>query len=169
MSAAEAPPNAVTRRDLVAVGALSAVLIAIRIGLLLSRMHDPGFAWQNLDHYIDRQAGALLEGGHWHWSLAAVQYEWGGSNDWILPPLYPIFLSLFASGTRVAEFPAAIGQIVLSSLTPLAIFWLVSRLHTVRAAFLAAVISAGTQVLSPANSFLQEFLWVPLLVAAFAA
>jgi hypothetical protein len=157
------------RRNVRWVAILVAALVVVRVGWLLFSVSRPGFHWINEDHYIDYQAGALLKGGHWHWTIAAVAYDFGHSNGWVLPPVYPVFLSMFASGEHVAELPAAIAQLIISSLTPLAVFWMAVRLHGPRAGLLAAALAASGQLFAPVNAFVQEQIYVPLLIASLAA
>lgn len=151
-----------------------AVLLLIVIGSIavkvvyLDRMQAmPGFAWQDPDGYL-RQAASLTRTGAWQWTPDAIHYVWNGT-DWTLPPAYPVFLSLFYGHPDLDPFAAAVAQIVLSAVGIVALYWLVSALHSARAGLAAAALAAFwfPGVVAP-HVFIQETLFIPLLLSAFA-
>jgi Dolichyl-phosphate-mannose-protein mannosyltransferase len=151
--------------------AVTAVLIALAFGLRLGYLNlvraEPGFGFSDPDHYVANGARLASPERGWQWTFEAVHYRWGRS--YTLPPLYPAFLSAFA---RFPGYPlsAAIGQIVLNSLTVGLVVLLGARLHSVGAGLVGGFLYAiwGSAVVGT-RFFMQESLYVPLVVVAFLA
>ena len=154
-----------TRRLAGTVIALTAVGIVLRVGYLLYITNTLGFEWIDPDGY--GRGGWLLSGGgtDWHWDPAAVRYR----GSFVKAPLYQMFLSLFVSSPDSYFWPAAIGQAIVGALAVPAMWSLGRDLHSERAGLLAAAIYA---VYFPSivmlNAFMQERLYIPLLILAFA-
>jgi 4-amino-4-deoxy-L-arabinose transferase-like glycosyltransferase len=141
--------------------------IAVKVGYL-SRLHDtPGFTWEDPDGYL-RQAASLTRTGEWQWTPDAIHYVWNGT-DWTLPPAYPVFLSLWYGHPDLDPFAAAVAQIMLSAVGVVALYWLVSALHSPRAGLAAATLGGFwfPGVVAP-HVFIQETLFIPLVLSAFA-
>ena len=141
---------------------ITTTALALRVGWLwyLARPEDiavdPDGYW--------RAARLLLRTGEWRWTFGAVRYPYLG-HEYLLPPLYPAFLSLFQR-----QDLALVVQAMLSAACCPLLFITARRVHSERAGLIAATIWAiwapsivGTMV------FMQEALHIPLLVAGFAA
>ena len=148
---------------------LAAILVvgfALRLAYLLHVALQPGFRWHDPDFYL-RGGRQLAEGPHgWHWTFDAVTL-WIGGRRHMLPPLYPVFLSLFASFPHL-PLTALLGQLALSVGAIVLIFDLGRRLHSRR----TGLIAAGSFALWALNIFnvwqtSQEALYVPLVVLGF--
>lgn len=148
-----------------------AVLILIGVGVRLAYLHwavaQPGFAWSDPDYYL-ANAYRLVEGGHWHWSLEAIEYPYLG-RVFHLPPLYSLYLSCFGLTPWPWAAAAALGHTLLSGVGVVAVYAVGANLHSRR----AGLIAGALMVLSPAGLtaspiFVQEQLYIPLLLAAFA-
>jgi len=141
----------------------------IRYAFIANAATAPGFAWNDPDGYT-RQARALVgEDGRWRWSWDAVYYTWGG-RTWVLPPGYPVFLSLFALDRPAFPGNAGYAHPVLGAVLGAALFWLAARLHSRRAGLIAAGIGAVWLPNAGGGAeFFQEQLYLPLLALAFAA
>ena len=69
-----------------------------------------------------RNGRLLARGGDgWRWTLDAVHYDWNG-RTYLLPPLYPVFLSSFALFSDSYPYSALVGQTALNALSVLTIF-----------------------------------------------
>jgi hypothetical protein len=145
---------------------ITAVALALRLGWLwyLARPEDiavdPDGYW--------RAARLLVRTGEWRWTFGAVRYPYLG-HEYLLPPLYPTFLSLFQRYAYPPELALVVQAILSAACCPL-LFLTARRVHSERAGLIAASIWAlwapsivGTMV------FMQEALHIPLLVAGFAA
>jgi 4-amino-4-deoxy-L-arabinose transferase-like glycosyltransferase len=87
---------------------------------------------------------------------------------YVLPPLYPFFLSFFA---LLPGFPvnALIGQVMLAALACLSVFLLGREIHSDRAGLVAATLYAlWFPNIIAVWSTMQETLFVPLLLSGFA-
>src|SRR5688500_1957566 len=157
-----------TRLTVVVLAALVLASFALRLWLLHMAASDPGFSPVDADGYM--RNGRLLARGAdgWRWTLEAVHYDWNG-RTYLLPPLYPVFLSLFALFSGSYPFSALVGQAGLNALSVLPIFVIAATLHSRRAGLIAA---AGYAFWLPNvwtfALFIQEQLYIPLLLAAFA-
>ncbi len=107
----------------------------------------------------------LLTRDGWDWTFRAVRYEWAG-RYFFLPPLYPIFLSLFAIFSNMAV-AAQVGQLVLGVASIGLVYELGRLVHSVRVGLLAAAVSAVWFSSVITAWFYQETLYVPLLLLAF--
>ena len=154
------------RRAAVALAAIVAAGLALRLGYLTHALGMPGFEWEDPDRYM-RQALRLAGGGDgWHWTFDAVTHTLNRQRH-ALPPMYPVFLSVFA---LFPGFPvsAIAGQAVLGTLAIVLVFELGRLVHSVRAGLIAA---GGFAIWVP-NIFnvwstSQETLYIPLVLLAF--
>lgn len=156
-----------TRRQLGWLTAIVACGISLRLAALYWQMSLPTFGWSNPDQYLS-DAASLTQSGSWVWTVSAIQYNWGGVT-WLLPPGYPVFLSLFYRADSASPFAAAIAQCLVGGATTIPMFFLARALHNVRAGLVAAFIWAiWFSGMSGVNLFVQEQLYIPLLVLALA-
>ena len=137
----------------------------LRIGYLVYAQNTPGYAWEDPDRYMFH-ARRLAGNSGWHWSFSAVTHVINGQRH-ALPPLYPVFLSVFA---LFPGFPltAQLAQIVLGGLSTLLIFALGRRIHSPT----AGLIAAGAYAVWAPNilnvwSTSQETLYIPLILLSF--
>jgi hypothetical protein len=139
---------------------------AVRLAYLNHAVSTPGFAWDDPDGYM-RQALRLANGGAgWRWTFEAVIYHYN-YQDYVLPPLYTVFLSVFALFPNF-PFSALVAQVVLNSLAILLVFELGRLIHSPA----AGVVSAGAYAAWIPNIFSvwstsQENLYIPLVLLAF--
>ena len=147
---------------------ITVVAIGVRLAFLAWQVHHPAFEWSNPDGYL-QQGLALTRHGSWQWTFDAVAYLWGGSS-WVLPPGYPVFLSLFYQSGSSSPMPAAIAQSVVGGLAVLPVYALGRALHTPRAGLIAAAVWAlWFPAVTGRHVFIQEQLYLPLLWSALAA
>jgi len=154
------------RRGLFWLCLIVATGFAIRLFYLLQVTSQPGFQWDDPDSYMHQ--GLELAGGEegWRFSFDAVRHSVEGRH-YALPPLYPVFLSLFA---LFPGFPlnAQVGQAVLATLGVVLVFALARRIHSDGAGLVAASISAlWLPNVIAVWSTMQEALYVPLVLLGF--
>jgi 4-amino-4-deoxy-L-arabinose transferase-like glycosyltransferase len=156
------------RVALIALTGLVLASLAVRLWLLQTAVADGALATSDPDGYM-RHGNALAQGGQgWHWTLDAIKYKWE-SRTYLLPPLYPVFLSLFAIAFSSHVYSAVVGQIVLNALSVAAIFSIAATLHSRRAGLIAALVYAfWIPNIWTFALFMQEQLYLPLLLVAFA-
>lgn len=119
------------RRALIALVALVLIGVALRLIALYDVRVLERFAWSDPDQYLS-QAHALTRGGSWHWTFDAVRYSWG-RRLWVLPPGYPVFLSLFALWPSTFPGAAAIAQVVVGAFAAVPMYFLGEYLQSRRA------------------------------------
>ena len=81
---------------------LAAIVLAgfaLRLAYLIHVTSLPGFRWHDPDFYMGGALRLARGGDGWHWSFDAVSLVIG-NRPHVLPPLYTIFLSIFAFGLR---------------------------------------------------------------------
>lgn len=164
MSAVDAAVSDRRRRTRLALLALFVFAVGLRLAFYLWWRQLPGATWIDPDGYLAQ--GRLLGGrpGGWSWTPEAVRY----SGEYFKAPLQTLFLSFFA---RVVPHSygatVALAEIVLSaSLVPL-IWALGTCVHSTRAGWVAAWITAvDFGQLQLCTVFRQEELYIPLLTAA---
>ena len=140
-----------------------AAAVVVRVGFLAIAVEQPAFGWVDPDQYTVK-ARAFTEGGvPWHWNIDAFRYQ-----EYFKAPLYPVFLSIF-DGRPPRLWWAAAAQAGLGALSILAVFFLGWRLHSTTTG-VAAALAYGLyfpEFAIPAT-FMQERLYIPLLVTALA-
>ncbi len=151
------------RHRLVALGAILLGALALRLFYLIPLIRDPGFDWPDPDHYL--MGARMLTQDGWDWTFRAVRYEWAG-RYFYLPPLYPIFLSLFSVFSNMAV-AAQLGQLFLGVASVALVYEMARLAHSARAGLLAAAIYALWFSSVIAAWFYQETLYVPLVLLAF--
>lgn len=152
------------RRTRLLLLALFVFALGLRLAFYLWWRQLPGATWIDPDGYLAQ--GRLLGGrpGGWSWTLEAVRY----SGEYFKAPLQTLFLSFFARvvphsyGVTVALVEIVLG----ASLVPL-VWALAASLHSTRAGWVAAWITAvDFSQLQLCTVFRQEELYIPLLTAA---
>jgi hypothetical protein len=158
---------AFSSRQRLLLAAILAVGFGLRMWYLGMATSTPGFSWDDPDGY--RTHAELLAHGPdgWRWTFDAVRYSLNG-RDHALPPLYSVFLSLFAVWPGF-PFTALVAQAVLGTLAITLIFDLGRSIHSAAAGLIAA---AGFALWVP-NIFnvwstSQEALYLPLILLGFA-
>jgi 4-amino-4-deoxy-L-arabinose transferase-like glycosyltransferase len=149
------------------VALLAALGVCSRLAYLAWAVGQPGFEWTDPDLYLAKVV-ALDDGPGWNWSVKATEYRHLG-RLFHLPPLYSMYLSAAALLPGSIAGAAAIGHAVLFGARVVAAYALGANLHSRRAGVVAAVM----MVLAPHSLhitpiFLQEQLYIPLLLTAFA-
>lgn len=156
------------RRAMAITFVLVAVAAAVRLAYLALYTSAPELAFSDPDGYLTSAALLVSPEGGWRWTFEAVYYVWGG-RLYTLPPLYPVFLSIFA---LFPGYPlsAAIAQLILNGVTVALVVLLGTRLHNFRSGLIAGLLCAlwGPLIVG-ARLFMQEALYVPLIAIAFLA
>ena len=137
----------------------------LRVGYLVHALGSPGYVWEDPDGY-SQKALQLIGPDGWRWTFDAVTHTINGQRH-ALPPLYSVFLSLFAlfPGYPVT---AQVGQLVLGVLSIVLLFGLGRRIHSTAAGLVA---SAACALWVPGIfgvwSTSQETLYLPLILLGF--
>jgi Dolichyl-phosphate-mannose-protein mannosyltransferase len=158
-----AASGSLRRRDLVVLGAILLAALAVRLAYLLPLLRDPAFDLVDPDRYL--YGGEMLARGGFRWTFDIVRYEYAG-RSFYLPPLYPVFLSLFSVFADTAR-AALVGQAILNVIGVALLFELGRRVHSTRAGLMAAAIYAVWFPNVIASWFSQETLYIPLVILAF--
>lgn len=151
-----------SRKDLITLGFILFAALVLRLWYLLPHALQ-GLDWADPDHYL--MGAKILTRDGWDWSFRAVRYEWAG-RYFYLPPLYPVFLSLFSVFWDMA-FAAQLGQLVLGVFAVGLVYEMGRLVHSVKAGLLAASIYALWFPSAITTWFYQEALYVPLSLLAF--
>jgi len=157
-----------SRRTGLLLAAIVIVGLGARVGYLLHATSQPRYSWDDPDHYSVK-ADKLANGSTgWRWSFDVVRHSSYDHRVYMLPPGYPVFLSLFASFPGY-PFSAQMGQALLSTVTILMLFLLGREIHSTR----AGLVAAGIYALWLPNiiavwSTMQESLYIPLVTMALA-
>lgn len=155
------------RRSRILLGLILLAGFGMRFAYLVHVTAKPGYEWVDPDHY--KEKGALLagDGEAWRWTFDAVRHSAADHRYYVLPPLYPSFLSLFALFPGY-PFNAQVGQVLLSSLIIVLMFHLGRQIHSERAGLAAAaVFAAWLPNIIAVWSTMQEALYIPLVVLSF--
>jgi 4-amino-4-deoxy-L-arabinose transferase-like glycosyltransferase len=154
------------RESMMRLAAIVLAGFALRLAYLIHVTSLPGFRWNDPDFYI-RGALRLARGGDgWHWSFDAVSLVIS-DRPHVLPPLYTIFLSIFAS-FRGFPFTAQLAQLALALVAIALVFELGRLLHSTRAGLIAAAAYAlwAPNILNVWSTS-QETLYIPLVLLGF--
>lgn len=157
-----------SRTAWLAVGILVLVSFGIRLWVLESAIGSGTFAAVDADSYLKNARLLARDGEAWRWTTRAIEYPWAG-HMYYLPPLYPLFLSLFVLLFDAHVYWAAVGQAGLNALSVAGLYVIASSIHSRRAGLIAAFIYAFwlTSIWRYAL-FIQEQLYLPLLILSFA-
>ena len=124
----------------------------VRIAYLLHATSQPRYEWVDPDHYKLKGRILARDGEGWRWTFDAVRHSSYDQRFYVLPPAYPVFLSLFALFPGY-PFSAQVGQIFMSTATIALLFFLGRQLHSERAGLIAAAIYAA---------------WLPNIIAVWS-
>ena len=152
------------RRTWLALGAIAGLALILRLGYLVVLYRD-GFVWPDVDRYLANGA-SLVASGRFRWTFDAVDYAWGG-RVYALPPLYSLYLAPFAAFPASYPFNALVGLAILNAAVIPVIAALGSRLHSMRAGLIAALLYScwGADIAAFA-AIRQEALYIPLVIGA---
>ncbi len=161
------PPERTARRTPVLLGAIVCLGLFLRLSYLAHATARPGYRLDDPDSYL-RQGERIALGASGFWfDFDVVEHAVEGRR-YALPPLYPVFLSLFA---LLPGFPlnSLIGQAVLAALACVSVFVLGREIHSDRAGLAAAAFYAlwFPNVIA-VWSTMQEAVFIPLLLFGFA-
>ena len=160
------PSERLSKRAAIWLAAILAVGLGLRLTYLLMVTSNPHFIWIDPDSYMEDARDLAGHGEGWQWTFDAVKHSVEG-RDYALPPLYPVFLSLFALFPSF-PFTAQVGQVLLATLAIAMVFELGRQTHSVRAGLVAAAIYAlWLPNVIAVWSTMQETLYIPLLLVAF--
>jgi 4-amino-4-deoxy-L-arabinose transferase-like glycosyltransferase len=144
--------------------------VILALGLLVRLLYlghatsEPGFRWDDPDSY-GQHAERLAREGTW-FDFEAVEHAVEGRR-YALPPLYPVFLSLFA---RLPGYPvsAQVAQALLATFAIALVYLLGREIHSERSGLVAALAAAlWLPNVIAVWSTMQEALYVPLLLLGF--
>ena len=150
------------------VGILVLTSLSIRMWALETAVASGTFAAVDADSYLKNARLLAQDGQGWRWTNAAVAYPWAG-QIYYLPPLYPVFLSVFVLLFEDFQYWAAAGQIAINALSVAGLFVIGASLHSHRAGLIAALIyTCWLSSIWRFGIFIQEQLYLPLLIASLA-
>jgi len=160
-------PEKTSRRTLGILGVILAACLLLRLLYVAHATGRPGFHIDDPDSYLRQGERIALGASGWRFDFEVVEHAVEGRR-YALPPLYPVFLSLFA---LLPGFPVniLIGQAGLAALGCFSVFLLGREVHSDR----AGLIAAGFYALWFPNiiavwSTMQETLFIPLILSGFA-
>lgn len=150
------------------VGILVLASLAIRMWALETAVSAGTFAAIDADSYLKNARALAQDGEGWRWTNSAVAYPWAG-QIYYLPPLYPVFLSVFVLLFENFQYWAAVGQVAINALSVAGLFVIGASVHSHRAGVIAALIYTGwLSSIWRFGIFIQEQLYLPLLIVSFA-
>lgn len=139
----------------------------VRMAYLLHATSQPRYEWVDPDHYLLKGARLAGDGSGWRWTFEAVRHSSYDQRFYVLPPAYPVFLSLFAMFPGY-PFTAQVGQLLMSTATIVLLFFLGRQLHSERAGWIAAAIyAAWVPNIIAVWSTMQESIYVPVALLSF--
>jgi 4-amino-4-deoxy-L-arabinose transferase-like glycosyltransferase len=154
-------------RAWVGVAAIAVVGVCLRLAYLQWVSAQPGFTWTDPDYYLAK----VLDQAGVEWSrrlVHAVEYRHRG-RVFHLPPLYSLYLFGFGLTPLALAGAAAVGHTLLAGVRVIATYAIGTNLHSRRAGLVAAALVAlAPNSLHVAPIFLQEHLYIPLLLSALA-
>ena len=160
------PAENPARRTRVLLGAIVCIGLILRLLYLAHATARPGYRFDDPDSYLQQgERIALGASGFW-FDFEMVEHAVEGRR-YALPPLYPVFLSLFA---LLPGFPVnvLVGQAALAALGCIFVFLLGRAIHSDRAGLVAAAFYAlwFPNVIA-VWSTMQETLFIPLVLSGF--
>ncbi len=152
----------ITRGTWIALAAILAAGLALRLGYLWFLVRRPGFSWVDPDGFL--ALGVDMARGGWHWTNEAVRFY-----QFVKAPLYPVLLSFLALAPGY-PLSAAVVQGMLNGIAGSGAMFVIGRaLHTPRAGLIAAGAYAVLGHSITGNAiFMQENVVIPLTLVAFA-
>ena len=156
-----------TRRTVVTLAVIVVLGFSVRIAYLLHAASQPRYQWVDPDHYKLKGRILAQDGEGWRWTFDAVRHSSYDHRFYVLPPAYPVFLSLFALFPGY-PFSAQVGQILMSTAAIALLFFLGRQIHSERAGLIAAAIyAAWLPNIIAVWSTMQESIYVPIVLLAF--
>jgi hypothetical protein len=155
------------RRTLALLGVIVGLGLLLRFLYIAHATARPGFHIDDPDSYLRQGERIALGATGWRFDFEVVEHAVEGRR-YALPPLYPVFLSLFA---LLPGFPVNIlvGQAALAGLACVSVFLLGREIHSDRAGLIAALLHAlWLPNVIAVWSTMQETLFIPLVLAGFA-
>lgn len=159
-------PEKPARRTLVLLGVILCAGVLLRLLYIAHTTTQPGFHFDDPDSYLRQGERIALGGWKWRFDFDMVEHAVEGRR-YALPPLYPVFLSLFA---LLPGFPVnvLVGQAALAALGCLSVFRLGREIHSDRAGLVAAAFYAlWFPNIIAVWSTMQETLFIPLVLSGF--
>lgn len=159
-------PVIMSKPTVVTLSLIALLGFGVRVAYLLHATSQPRYEWDDPDHYELKGRVLAQDGDGWRWTFDAVRHSSYDQRFYVLPPAYPVFLSLFALFPGY-PFSAQVGQVVLSTLTIVLLFILGHQLHSTRAGLIAASIYAlWVPNIIAVWSTMQESIYVPIVLLA---
>jgi 4-amino-4-deoxy-L-arabinose transferase-like glycosyltransferase len=159
-------PEKPSPRTLVLLGVILCVGLLLRLLYLAHATARPGYHLDDPDSYLREGERIALDDSAWRFDFEVVEHAVEGRR-YALPPLYPVFLSLFA---LLPGFPVnvLVGQAMLAALGCLCAFHLGREIHSDRAGLVAAAFYAlWFPNIIAVWSTMQETLFIPLVLSGF--
>ncbi len=159
-------PERPSRRTLAPLALVLGLALLLRLLYVAHATARPGYRLDDPDSYLQQGERIALGPSGWRFDFDVVEHAVEGRR-YALPPLYPIFLSLFA---RLPGFPrnVLVGQAILAVLGCLSVFLLGKEIHSERAGLIAAVFYAlWFPNIIAVWSTMQETLFIPLVLSGF--
>jgi len=160
-------PETPSRRTRVLLGAILCAGLLLRLLYLAHATARPGYRFDDPDSYLRQGERIALGASGWRFDFEVVEHAVEGRR-YALPPLYPVFLSLFA---LLPGFPVnvLVGQALLAALGCLCVFLLGREIHSDRAGLIGAAFYAlWFPNIIAVWSTMQETLFIPLVLSGFA-
>jgi len=156
-----------SKRSVLVLTLIVLVGFGVRIAYLLHATSQPRYQWVDPDHYELKGSVLAGDGEGWRWTFDAVRHSSYDQRFYVLPPAYPVFLSLFALFPGY-PFTAQFGQVVMATATVFLLFFLGRQIHSERAGLIAAAVyAAWLPNIIAVWSTMQESIYVPVVVLAF--
>ncbi len=159
-------PERPSRRTLVLLALVLGLALLLRLLYIAHATSRPGFRVDDPDSYLRQGERIALGPSGWRFDFDVVEHAVEGRR-YALPPLYPVFLSLFA---LLPGFPVnvLVGQSLLAVLGCLCAFALGREIHCDRAGLIATLLYAlWFPNIIAVWSTMQETLFIPLLLSGF--
>jgi 4-amino-4-deoxy-L-arabinose transferase-like glycosyltransferase len=160
-------PEELSRRTHVLLGAIVCAGLLLRLLYIAHATARPGYRLDDPDSYLRQGEGIALGDTGWRFDFEVVEHAVEGRR-YVLPPLYPVFLSLFA---LLPGFPLNVlaGQAMLAALGCFCAFLLGREIHSDRAGLIGAAFYAlWFPNIIAVWSTMQETLFIPLVLSGFA-
>ena len=156
-----------SKRSVLTLAVIVLLGFSVRIAYLLHVTSQPRFEWVDPDHYELKGRVLAQDGQGWRWTFDAVRHSSYDQRFYVLPPAYPVFLSLFALFPGY-PFSAQVGQVFMATAAVALLFFLGRQLHSERAGLIAAAIyAAWLPNIIAVWSTMQESIYVPVVLLAF--
>jgi 4-amino-4-deoxy-L-arabinose transferase-like glycosyltransferase len=156
------------RTALFLVGLLVVVSFVVRMWVLEVAVSAGTFSAVDADGYLRNGIALASDDSGWRWTMRAVEYRWAG-HMYYLPPLYPVFLSIFVLLFDSFVYWAAVGQAAINALSVVGLYVIGASIHSRRAGIIAALIHTfWLSSIWRYALFIQEQLYLPLLIVSFA-